>query len=97
MRTQEAHAATLQQLEGLRADWQDLWSRDPTATPFQAPEWLISWWRHLGGGELLPVDTRRDGRLVGLAPLSVHREPPPRKLVPRLEEHTSELQILMRI
>ena len=82
MQTPDAHTATLQQLEGLRAAWQGLWMRDPAATPFQAPAWLIPWWRHLGGGELLPVEARHDGRLVGLAPLFVHRESSLRKLMP---------------
>ena len=56
-------------LEGLRDDWARLWTRDPTATPFQHPGWLLPWWRHLGEGDLRTLEVRREGRLVGLAPM----------------------------
>jgi CelD/BcsL family acetyltransferase involved in cellulose biosynthesis len=32
-------------LEELRADWQLLWERAGSTTPFQSPEWLIPWCR----------------------------------------------------
>src|SRR4030067_88363 len=63
---------TLQALEELRPEWARLWEQCPDATPFQSPEWLWSWWRHLGGGELLVLAVRRAGVLVGLAPLFFH-------------------------
>ena len=34
------------------SDWADLWHRCSTATPFQSPAWLMSWWRHFGQGTL---------------------------------------------
>lgn len=51
--------------------WWDLWSRDPVATPFQSPAWLLPWWRAFAPGELLVVAVRQDGRLAALAPLYV--------------------------
>jgi CelD/BcsL family acetyltransferase involved in cellulose biosynthesis len=69
-------------LAALRPEWQALWERCPAATPFQAPAWLLPWWRHLGGGELLAVAVRAGGRLVGLAPLFVYDEGGRRRLLP---------------
>ena len=42
----------------------ELWRRAPAATPFQAPAWLIPWWRHFGNGELRRPDRAR-GRAAG--------------------------------
>lgn len=61
------------ELDALRQEWSELWERCPSATPFQAPEWLLPWWKHLGRGRLWAVALRREGRLVGLAPLFVSR------------------------
>src|SRR5262245_56058644 len=44
------------------------------ATPFQAPEWLIPWWRHLGRGELCVMALRGGERLVGLVPSTILHE-----------------------
>jgi CelD/BcsL family acetyltransferase involved in cellulose biosynthesis len=61
-------------LEAIRPEWSALFERCPTATPFQSPEWIISWWRHFGGGgELWAILLRSDGRLVGLAPLFIQQ------------------------
>jgi CelD/BcsL family acetyltransferase involved in cellulose biosynthesis len=62
-------------LERLRPEWSALWARCPTATPFQSPEWLIPWWRHIGDGELWTLALRRSGRLVGLVPLYIYIKP----------------------
>lgn len=64
---------TTEGLEALRAEWTGLWERCPDATPFQSPEWLLAWWRHLGRGWLWTLALRCKGRLAGLAPLFVHR------------------------
>lgn len=63
-------------LEALRGEWAALWPRVPEATPFQAPDWLIPWWRRIGEGELLtPVLRTPCGALAGLAPLYLWRSP----------------------
>jgi CelD/BcsL family acetyltransferase involved in cellulose biosynthesis len=61
-------------LEALRPEWEELWARCPAATPFQSPAWLLPWWRHLGGGEMIALAVRGGGRLVGLAPMFVHAD-----------------------
>lgn len=62
-------------LESLRPEWTSLWEHAPGSTPFQSPEWLLPWWRHFGGEGLRTLTLRRDGRLVGLAPLFVYTDP----------------------
>ncbi|HEX7090744.1 MAG TPA: GNAT family N-acetyltransferase [Longimicrobiales bacterium] len=58
-------------LEALRPDWARLWERCPDATPFQSPDWLLSWWNVFGRGRLLALIVHRRDRLVGLAPFFV--------------------------
>ena len=61
-------------LAGLAAEWDDLFTRCATATPFQAYAWLESWWRSYGlPGGLRLVLVRHAGRLVAAAPLMVRR------------------------
>src|SRR5215207_8533880 len=54
-------------LEALEPSWWELWRRCPSATPFQAPSWLIAWWRNFSPGELAAIAVWRGSRLVGLA------------------------------
>jgi CelD/BcsL family acetyltransferase involved in cellulose biosynthesis len=56
----------------LEDEWWDLWRRDPAATPFQSPAWLLPWRRHFPDGRSIVVTWRRAGRLVGLLPLFEH-------------------------
>jgi CelD/BcsL family acetyltransferase involved in cellulose biosynthesis len=57
-------------LEALEPEWQSLYRRDPAATPFQSPAWLIPWTRHLlGGGRLRVLALRHGADLAALAPL----------------------------
>jgi CelD/BcsL family acetyltransferase involved in cellulose biosynthesis len=62
-------------LEQIEREWDELWRRDPNATPFQSPHWLLPWWEHFGGdGELRTAITRDDGRLSSLAPFYILRD-----------------------
>ncbi len=61
-------ATCTEELERLRPEWASLWMRVPMATPFQSPDWLIPWWRHVGQGELLTLAVREGKELVGLLP-----------------------------
>ena len=61
-------------LEAIAKDWSDLWQRDPNATPFQSPHWLMPWWRVFGGDDLFVIAGRENGRLDSLAPLYVLRD-----------------------
>ncbi len=66
---------TVEEMEALAPEWMDVW-RDAGATPFQSPEWLLPWWRHVGEGELLAVTVRGGGdRLLGLLPAYVYTQP----------------------
>jgi CelD/BcsL family acetyltransferase involved in cellulose biosynthesis len=69
-------------LEALAPAWHDLWRRAPAATPFQAPAWLIPWWREVGGGQLRVLVARQEGDLVGLLPLYLQHESEGAKLLP---------------
>jgi len=63
-------------LMALRAEWNDLFLRCATATPFQSHAWLAAWWRNYGvPGQLRVVLVRRDGLLVGAAALMRERRP----------------------
>lgn len=65
---------TIGELEALLPRWRALWRRIDDATPFQAPEWLIPWWRHLGRGELCVLALRCGERLVGLVSSTIFHE-----------------------
>src|SRR5947209_12504952 len=56
-------------LEELRSEWQTLMDCAADVTPFQSPEWLMTWWRFFGSGELCVVACRSSSELIGLAPL----------------------------
>ena len=66
----------------LRAEWEALWQRDPTATPFQWPAWLLAWWRFFGIADPLVLTARDAGELVAILPLYILKEPGCRKLLP---------------
>ncbi|MFY0526081.1 hypothetical protein ACN28I_24030 [Archangium gephyra] len=38
---------SLRGLEQLQGEWRWLWTRCPTATTYQRPEWLLPWYRRL--------------------------------------------------
>lgn len=65
--------STVDRLHAIRPGWSELWERCPDATPFQSPEWLLPWWRHLGRGRLNTLALWEVDRLVGLAPLFTQR------------------------
>lgn len=60
-------------LEQLSPEWTGLWNRCPGATPFQRPEWVLSWTQAFHPRELYVIEIRRGARLVGLAPLFCYR------------------------
>ncbi|MBI1912734.1 MAG: GNAT family N-acetyltransferase [Deltaproteobacteria bacterium] len=60
---------TVDELESIRDEWTELFSRCASATPFQSPQWLIPWWNHFGNGRLMCLTVRIEGRLAGIAPL----------------------------
>src|SRR6185503_4099327 len=61
-------------LAEIRAEWDDLFGRCATATPFQAHAWLAAWWGQYGRpGRLRLVLVRYAGRLVAAAALRRER------------------------
>ncbi len=61
---------TLEELQSFEPEWLRLWHSSPRATPFQSPQWLLPWTRHLfGGGEIWAVVMRDGADAVGFAPL----------------------------
>lgn len=60
--------------EALLPEWSELWERCPSATPFQSPEWLLTWWKHFGNDNLFALALRNGKRLAGLAPLFIFRQ-----------------------
>lgn len=62
----------------LAPEWGRLHRACGVATPFQSHAWLDSWWRSYGAeGRLRLVLARRDGRLIGAAPLTLVHRPMP--------------------
>ncbi|MBT2487424.1 GNAT family N-acetyltransferase [Streptomyces sp. ISL-96] len=62
----------------LPQEWDGLHRRCAAATPFQSHAWLHSWWLSYGtNGRLRVVLARRDGRLIGAAPLMLVHRPMP--------------------
>lgn len=69
---------TTHALERLGSEWSALWAGDARATPFQSPQWLIPWWRHVGCGALWTLalrDPSPSRRLVGVVPFYVFTAP----------------------
>ncbi|MER5895829.1 GNAT family N-acetyltransferase [Streptomyces sp. NPDC001876] len=68
----------LSEFAGLAGEWDALHRRCSTATPFQSHAWLHSWWLSYGApGRLRVVLARRNGRLIGAAPLMLVHRPMP--------------------
>ena len=59
-------------LHSIEPEWWSLYERCPEATPFHSPDWLMSWWKRFGFGDLWTLAVREGNRLVALAPLFIH-------------------------
>jgi hypothetical protein len=90
---------SLRGLEQLQGEWRWLWTRCPTATTYQRPEWLLPWYRS-AGTSFSPqppwvVTLRSEGRLVGLAPLAIRDEDGVRVVRLMGEGSAEHLDVLM--
>lgn len=63
---------TLEQLEHLRTDWENLLNALPGASIFSSLEWLAPWWQAFGNDQRLHVVLFQNSaaNLAGIAPLS---------------------------
>jgi CelD/BcsL family acetyltransferase involved in cellulose biosynthesis len=57
----------------LEKDWQALFDRAGSPTPFQSWEWMSSWWRHHREGKLFILVARDNDVVVGILPLRIER------------------------
>jgi CelD/BcsL family acetyltransferase involved in cellulose biosynthesis len=79
-RTKEAENRPLQlelidnpsRLCEFRTEWERFVRSVTTATPFQTPEWLFTWWAHFGSGRPQVFVFRADGETVGVVPCFLH-------------------------
>jgi CelD/BcsL family acetyltransferase involved in cellulose biosynthesis len=71
-----------QTLQQLSPEWTELWGRCPGVTPFQRPEWLLSWTQAFRPRVLCVIEVRRAGALAGLAPLFLYGSGNERILAP---------------
>lgn len=53
-------------------EWRIFLEKTPPATPFQRPEWLVTWWSHFGSGELHMLVFRAGREVVGVLPSFLH-------------------------
>ncbi|MCU1296672.1 MAG: hypothetical protein JWO91_950 [Acidobacteriaceae bacterium] len=60
--------------EQIVRDWTGLWERCPAATPFQRPEWILSWIHAFRPEQPLIVEVRDGSRLIGVAPFLIYKE-----------------------
>jgi CelD/BcsL family acetyltransferase involved in cellulose biosynthesis len=66
---------TAEELAAIVPEWDALWRRTPSATPFQSPQWVLPWLEAFGaGGELAVIASRTDGVLTTIAPLYILRD-----------------------
>jgi len=62
----------IEDLSAIANEWRELCARDPNATPFNTPDWLLPWWDVFGSGELFSFAVEDQGALVALAPMFLH-------------------------
>jgi CelD/BcsL family acetyltransferase involved in cellulose biosynthesis len=60
------------QLLAIADEWRGLYERCPGATPFQGPEWVISWAETFSPERIRVVEARSGNMLLGLAPLLIY-------------------------
>lgn len=63
---------TASELHSLAAEWRDLYERSRGGTPFQYPDWILAWVDAFQPQLISTVEVRREGVLIGLAPLLIY-------------------------
>ncbi len=68
-----AKLEVISELADLHEEWSPLHDALPCSTPFQSPEWLLTWWKHFGSGQLRGFAFRNEKEaLVGVIPCFLH-------------------------
>ncbi len=57
-----------------REEWEKLCEECTFCTPFQYPQWLISWWKYFGGSDLKAVSIRDGEKLIALGLFYIYKE-----------------------
>ena len=63
---------TPEALAALAPEWSAFVRAHPDSTPFQLPEWLLTWWKHFGSGRLHTLVLRDGSQLCGVFPCFLH-------------------------
>lgn len=59
-------------LEQVQNEWSAFAETVEGLTPFQLPEWQLTWWRHFGSGDLRTLVWREQAAIRGMIPLFRH-------------------------
>ncbi|HLG99699.1 MAG TPA: hypothetical protein VKX49_25550 [Bryobacteraceae bacterium] len=59
-------------LKEFSPEWSRFHARVSAPTPFQTPEWLLTWWAHFHSGKPHVVIFRNDSQVVGVLPCFLH-------------------------
>jgi CelD/BcsL family acetyltransferase involved in cellulose biosynthesis len=59
-------------LAAFEPEWQRFLQGFPPPTPFQTPEWLLTWWSHFGSGEPHVLVFRHERGIAGVMPCFLH-------------------------
>jgi len=62
----------ISQLLATADEWRGVYERCPGATPFQHPDWVISWAQIFSPERIRLVEVRSENMLLGLAPLLIY-------------------------
>lgn len=65
----------LERLCAAAPEWRSLWLKDPQATPFQSPEWLLPWARQFAFSDLKTILVYDQGSLAAILPFYRHWDP----------------------
>lgn len=63
---------TVSHLLEIEPEWFAFARTIPGVTPFQLPQWLLTWWTHFGNGQLHVLVFREKEAIVGIVPCFRH-------------------------
>src|SRR4051812_28624700 len=63
---------SIEQINAFQPEWQRFLRRCPPPTPFQTPEWLLTWWSHFGSGQPHVLVVEEAAEPVAVVPCFLH-------------------------